>query len=182
LESKVNTIVESAVGKGANHLDQVARHEQGLIKKIKAHSASLKDDVNIATSETKYQLSSVIDICTDIRSTGEQLSNGLDESNANNSEVFIAFVKAKPVLQTKSDELIAAGRQSKVKHYSFKKCLDIETMLQTSKSFGTYEAEVEDVQPSLSTGRPEVQSMNVPQRPDDTSRPITFTCLCSRCF
>jgi len=152
LESKVNTIVESAVEEGANHLDQVARHEQGLIEKIKAHSASLKDDVNIATSETTYQLSSVIDMCTDIRSTGEQLSNGLDKSNANDSEVFIAFVKAKPVLQTKSDELIAAGRQSKVKHYRFKKCLDIETMLQTSKSFGTYEAEVEDVQPSLSTG------------------------------
>jgi len=180
LESKVNTIVESVEEEGDNHLDQVARHEQWLIEKIKAHSAGLKDDVNIAMSETKYQLSSVIDTCTDIRSTGEQLSNGLDESNANDSEVFIAFIKAKPVLQTKSDELIAAGRQSKVKHYRFKKCLDIETMLQTSKSFGTYEADVEDVQPSLSTGRPKVKSMNVPQRPDDTG--ITCTCLCSMCF
>ena len=165
LESKVNTMIESVVEQGACHLNQVAKHEQLLIKKIKAHSASLTDDINIATSEAKYQLGNVLDMCTDILSTSEQLYNGLDESNANDSESFIAFVKAKPMLESKADELNVAGRQTQIKQYSFKKCVDLETMLQTSKSFGTYKADVDDVHTS---GRPDVPSSNVPQHLNDT--------------
>jgi len=78
LESKVNTMIETAIEQGTSHLDQVARHAQLLIEKIKAHSASLKDDINIETSEAKYQLGSVIDMCADIRSVGEQLGHTLE--------------------------------------------------------------------------------------------------------
>jgi len=165
LESKVNTMIESAVEQGDCHLNQVAKHEKLLIKKIKAHSASLTDDINTATSEAKYQLGNVLDMCTDILSTSEQLYNGLDESNANDSELLIAFVKAKPVLESIADELNVAGRQTQIKQYRFKKCVDLETMLQTSKSFGTYEANVDDVHPS---GLPDVPSSIVPQHLNDT--------------
>jgi len=168
LESKVNTIKESAVKQGSRHLDLVERLEQGLIEKIKAHSASLKDDINIATSEAKYQLDSVIDTCTDIKSSGEQLSNDLKDSNGNDSEVFIAFVKAKPVLKSKTDELNAAGKRANPKQYIFKKCVDLDTMLQTTKSFGTYEAENEEIQSSQSTGRPDIQSTNIHQHTEAT--------------
>ena len=156
LESKVCTLIESAVETGVSHLDQVTRHEQGLIEKIKAHSASLKDDINIATSEAEYQLGSVIDVCTDIKSVGKQLGDDLNECIGNDSEVFIACVKAKAVLESKSDELIVAGNQTNVKQYIFKKCVDIETILQTTKSFGTYEEDLEELQTSQSTGRPHV--------------------------
>jgi len=175
LESKVNTMIESVVEKGASHLDQVARHEQTLIEKIKAHSAGLKDDINIATSEAKHQLGSVIDLCTDIKSTGDQLGDSLKESDRNDSEVFIAFVKAKPVLKSKSDELISARRQANVKQCVFKKCVELETMLQTTKSFGTYEGELEEIQTSQSTGRPEVQTTNVNQHTEATGYYISMS-------
>jgi len=167
LESKVNTIKESAVKQGSRHLDQVERLEQGLIEKIKAHSASLKDAINIATSEAKYQLDIVIDMCTDIKSSGEQLSNDLNDCNGNDSEV-IAFVKAKPVLQSKTDELNAAGKRANLKQYRFKKCVDLDTMLQTTKSFRSYEVENEEMQSSQSTGRPDIQSTNIHQHTEAT--------------
>jgi len=167
LESKVNTMIESAVEQGTSHLDQVARHAQLLIEKIKAHSASLNDDINIATSEAKYQLGSVIDTCADIRSVGEQLGHTLDVG-VNDPEVFIAFVKAKPMFQSKLDELIEAGSQANVKQYRFKKCVDLETILQTVKSFGTYEVEIKDAHPALSLDQPEIQTLNVQQHPEDT--------------
>ena len=167
LESKVNTMIESAVEQGTSHLDQVARHEQFLIEKIKTHSASLKDDINIATSEAKYQLGSVIDMCADIRSVGEQFGQTLD-GGVNGPEVFIAFIKAKPVFQSKSVELIEAGNQTNVKQYKFKKCVDLETMLQTTKSFGTYVVEEKDAHPALSPDEPEIQTLNVQQHSEDT--------------
>jgi len=167
LESKVNTMIESAEEQETCHLNQVATHEQGLIEKIIAHSASLNDDINIAKNETQSQLANVIGKCADIRSVGEQLGHTLDGS-VNDPEVFIAFVKAKPVFQSKSDELVAAVSQTNVKQYRFKKCVDLETMLQTAKSFGTYEAEVKDAQPAQSLEQPDVQTSIVQQNPQNT--------------
>jgi len=165
LESKVNTMIESTEEQETCHLNQVSTHEQGLIEKIIAHSASLNDDINIAKNETQSQLASVISTCTDIKLAGEQLGCTLDGS-VNDEEVFIAFVKAKPVFQSKSDELVEAGRQAHLKQYIFKKCVDLETMLQTVKPLGTYDEEVKDAQPALSPDQPEVQ--NVQQHPEDT--------------
>jgi len=141
LESSANEKVTTAVEKGARDVAEVEKFEQLIIEKIKSHSRSIKDDINIATSESKSQLKGVIDRCNEIRSVGEQLSNGLDESIENNSEVFISFVQAKPVLQSTFDELAAAKDQSKQKSYRFKKSVELESALAKVKSFGSYEAE-----------------------------------------
>jgi len=120
-------------------------------------------------SETKIILRNCNQILCD------QLGDSLKESGRNDSEVFITFVKAKPVLKSKSDELISAGRQANVKQYVFKKCVELETMLQTTKSFGTYEGELEEIQTSQSTGRPEVQTTNVNQHTEATGYYISMS-------
>jgi len=166
LESSANEMITSSVEKGARDVDEVERFEQLIIEKIKSHSRSIKGDINIATSELKCQLEGVIDRCNEIKSVGEQLSNGLDESIENNSEVFISFVQAKPVLQSTFDELTAAKDQSKQTTFRFKKSVELENALAKVKSFGSYEA-AEATLPARSTDTniitPDIQ-------PDATSR------------
>jgi len=165
LESSANEKITSVEEKGARDVAEVDRFEQIIIEKIRSHSRSIKDDINIAISESKYQLEGVIDRCNEIRSVGEQLSNELDESIENNSEVFISFVQAKPALQSTFDELAAAKDQSKQKSYRFKKSVELENALQKVKSFGSYEAE-EATLPARSA------DTNTPtaERQSDTSR------------
>jgi len=108
----------------------------------------------------------VIERCNEIRSVGEQLSNGLDESIENNSEVFISFVEAKPVLQSTFDELAAAKDQSKQISYRFKKSVELENALAKVKSFGSYEA-AEATLPARST---DTNTITAEIQPDGTSR------------
>jgi len=141
LESSVNEMKTSVQEKGARDVAEVERFEQLIIAKLKSHSRSLKDDINIATSESQFQLEGVIGRCNEIRSVGEQLSKELDETIENNSEVFISYVEAKPVLQTTFDDLAAAKEQSKQKHNIFKKSVELEKTLEKVKSFGSYDVE-----------------------------------------
>jgi len=177
LESSANEIVTSAVQKGARDVADVERFEQIIIEKIKSHSRSIKDDINIAISESKCQLEGVIDRCNEIRSVGEQLSNGLDESIKNNSEVFISFVQAKPVLQSTFDELATAKDLSKHKSYIFKKSVELENALQKVKSFGSYEAE-EATLPARST---DTNTLTADIQHDGTSR-FLYNILAIQCF
>jgi len=166
LESSANEMITFAVEQGARDVAEVERFEQFIIEKIKSHSRSIKDDINIATSESKYQLEGVIDRCNEIRSVGEQLSNGLDESIENNSEVFISFVQAKPVLQSTFDELAATKDQSKQKTYRFKKSVELESALAKVKSFGSYEAE----EATLPARAADTNSLKADIQHDGTSR------------
>ena len=166
IESSANEIITSVVEKGARDVAEIEGFEELIIDKIKSHSRSIKDDINIATSESKYQLKGVIDRCKKIRSVGEQLINGIDESNENKSEVFILFVEAKPVLQSTFDELAAAKTLSKQKSYIFKKSVEFENALQKVTFFGSYEAE-EATLPARST---DTNTLTDDIQPDDTSR------------
>jgi len=141
LESSANEMKTSVVEKGARDVAEVERFEQLIIEKIRSHSRSLKDDINIATSESQFQLEGVIGRCNEIMSVGEHLSNELVETIENNSEVFVSYVEAKPVLQSTFNDLAAAKEQSKQKHYIFKKSVELEKTLEKVKSFGTYEVE-----------------------------------------
>jgi len=165
LESSANEMKTSAVEKGARDVAEVERFEQIIIEKIKSHSRSIKDDINIAISESKYQIECVIDRCNEIRLVGEQLSNEFDESIEHNSEVFISFVQVKPVLQSTFDELAAAKDQSKQKSYRFKKSVELENALAKVKYFGSYEAE-EATLPPRSTDT----NTHTAERQSDTSR------------
>ena len=166
LEASANEMITSVVEKGVRDVAEVERFEQLIIEKIKSHSRSIKDDINLATSESKCQLEGVIDRCNEMRSVGEQLSNGLDESIENNSEVFISFVQAKPVLLSTFDELAAAKDQSKQKSYSFKESVELENALAKVKSFGSYEA----AEATLPARSADTNTTTAEIQPDGTSR------------
>jgi len=152
--------------KGARDVDEVELFEQLMIKKLKTQSRNIKDDINIATSESQYQLQGVVDTCNVIRSVGEQLSKEFHESIDNEADVFISFVQSRPLLQSAIAELATAKDQAKPKHYSFKKSLELENALKKTTSFGSYEAE-EDNPPAQST---DMTCLNAKIKQDDTSR------------
>ena len=161
---------ESVLQNEARDLDQVTRHEQKLIEKIKANSASIQDDIKIARSESEFQLGNMEEKCTELRSVAEQLQNGLDENNGNDSELFITIIKAKYLLKSTTGELTEAKEQAKVRSYRFTKCVDHEKMFDFVKSFGCYEEDVKDVQPTQSAEQCEQLLLDACLPIDDTGK------------